>query len=187
MKSKSKLRYLAGLLIRWKNYLVFNRRVKQARRKGAIIGDGVNITPNIVRLANHNLTIGDHTTINNAYLDLRNPIIIGDNCIIGGGNSILTTSHDVDSPGYEVKNYGLEIEDYVWITSNCLILPSCRKIGHGAVIGAGSVVVKDVEPMAIMSGNPAKEIRKRKTVHSEYSPDINLGGDYILYKQARKM
>ena len=40
VKSKSKLRYLAGLLIRWKNYISFQKRVKKARKKGATIGDG---------------------------------------------------------------------------------------------------------------------------------------------------
>ena len=61
----------------------------------------------------------------------------------------------------------------------------CRKIGYGAVIGCGSVVVSDVEPMAIMSGNPAKKIKERTQVHSEHFTEVNLGGDYLQYKEAR--
>lgn len=99
--------------------------------------------------------------------------------IIGGGSTILTTSHEVDSTGFDVKNYGIVIEDFVWITTDCIILPSCRKIGYGAVIGAGSVVVKDVEPMSIMSGNPARVIRKRKTVHSGLVVEHLIGGGTI--------
>ncbi len=98
----------------------------------------------------------------------------------------MTTSHDVDSPVFARKDYGIVIEDYVWITSNAIILPSCRRIGYGSVIGCGSVVVGDVEPMAIMSGNPAKKIKERRQVHSSHLPEINLGGDFLLYKKARK-
>lgn len=49
----------------------------------------------------------------------------------------------------------------VWIGRNALILPNCRNIGNGAVIGAGAVVTHDVEPYTIVAGNPAKVIRKR--------------------------
>lgn len=74
----------------------------------------------------------------------------------------------------------------MWITSNAIILPSCKRIGYGAVIGCGSVVDGDVEPMAIMSGNPAKKINERKQVHSELNTEYLLGGDYLQYKSARK-
>lgn len=61
-----------------------------------------------------------------------------------------------------------------------LILPSCRKIGYGAVIGSGSVVVKNVEPMSVVSGNPAKEFKKRKCVHTDLVVESLLGGDYYV-------
>jgi acetyltransferase-like isoleucine patch superfamily enzyme len=186
VKNKPKLYYLAGLLVRWKTYVSIQRRIKKARKNGANMGEGVVITKKVAATANYNLSIGDHSTVNNTYLDLRNPIKIGNHVIIGGGNSIITTSHDVNSPTFARKDYGIEIEDYVWITTNAIILPTCRKIGYGAVIGCGSVVVGDVEPMAIMSGNPAKKIKERQQVHLEHNPEINLGGDYLLYKQARK-
>jgi acetyltransferase-like isoleucine patch superfamily enzyme len=49
----------------------------------------------------------------------------------------------------------------VWIGQHAVILPSCHNIGNGAVIGAGSIVTKDVEPYAIVVGNPARTLRKR--------------------------
>src|SRR6185437_8570451 len=52
------------------------------------------------------------------------------------------------------------IEDDVWIGSNAVIRQGLH-IGRGAVIGAGSVVLKDVSPYSIVAGVPAKEIRKR--------------------------
>lgn len=67
-----------------------------------------------------------------------------------------------------------------------LVLPSCRHIGKGAVIGSGSVVVKDVDSMSVVSGNPAKEFKKRKCVHSKLVVESLLGGDYETYKAVYK-
>ena len=95
-------------------------------------------------------------------------------------------SHHIDSPDFEGKLYGITIDDYVWIPTNVLVLPSCRHIGRGAVIGSGSVVVKDVEEMSVVSGSPAKEFKKRKTVHSSLVVESLLGGDYRIYKETRR-
>jgi acetyltransferase-like isoleucine patch superfamily enzyme len=51
--------------------------------------------------------------------------------------------------------------DDVWVGHGAMILPSARYIGRGSVIGAGSVVTKDVEPYSIVAGNPARLIRMR--------------------------
>lgn len=55
----------------------------------------------------------------------------------------------------------LEIGHDVWIGANAIILPGVSRIGNGAVIGAGSVVTKDVGPYEIVAGNPARAIRMR--------------------------
>jgi virginiamycin A acetyltransferase len=60
-----------------------------------------------------------------------------------------------------VRGEALVIEDDVWIGHNALILPGCKRIGRGAVIGAGSVVTRDVEPYAVFAGNPARMLRRR--------------------------
>lgn len=58
--------------------------------------------------------------------------------------------------------YGkLTIGNDVWVGQYAVILPSCKNIGDGAVIGAGAVVTKDVPPYAIVGGNPAKIIKYR--------------------------
>lgn len=64
------------------------------------------------------------------------------------------------SEGVSATKGDVEIGNDVWIGMNVLIL-SGVKIGDGAVIGAGCVVAKDVEPYAIVAGNPARLIRKR--------------------------
>lgn len=70
----------------------------------------------------------------------------------------------IDEAG-QVKNYGVSrgnvvIGSDVWLCSGCMIL-SGVKIGHGAVIAAGAVVSRDVEPYAIVAGNPARVVRWR--------------------------
>lgn len=49
----------------------------------------------------------------------------------------------------------------VWIGANVIILPSVNNIGNGSIIGAGSIVTKDVPPYAVVAGNPAKVIKMR--------------------------
>ena len=55
------------------------------------------------------------------------------------------------------------IEDDVWIGHNAVILPGCRRIGRGSIIGAGAVVTRDVPRYAIVAGNPARVLRQRFT------------------------
>ena len=186
VQDRSVLRYYLGLLVRWKQNLKYVRARKIARQQGAIIGDGVIMPLSLARKANRNLIIGNHVSIQTDKIDLRSPIQIGNNVIIGYNTEIITTSHNIDSKEWEHKHYGIVIEDYVWLPTNVLVLPSCRKIGYGAVVGSGSVVVKDIEPISVVSGNPAKEFKKRNCVHSNLIVESLLGGDYKIYKATRK-
>lgn len=186
VQDRSRLRYLLGLIIRWKQNFKYARARRIARKRGASIGEGVIMPLELAKKVNSNLSVGSHTSIQTGKLDMRSPITIGNHVIIGSGTEIITTSHNIDSPDWEHKNYGITIEDYAWIPTNVLVLPSCRKIGYGAVAGSGSVVVKNVEPMSVVGGNPAKELKKRKCVHSSLIVESLLGGDYHMYKQTRK-
>lgn len=96
-------------------YYERNRRI--ARKRGAIIGEGVIISRKLAKMANSNLSIGAHSSIMSSQLDLRNPITFGEHVIMGWSSKILTTSHNIDSPDFEQKNGGLIVGDYVWIPS----------------------------------------------------------------------
>lgn len=178
---RSFLHFIKGLYPRAKQWIKFERARKKAVSGGATLGDNVIILPELAARANKNLTIGDNSSIGSYKLDTRSPIKIGKNVIISNDSEIITTSHYIDSSEWEHKNYGIEIEDYVWIASNVLILPSCRHIGYGAVIGAGAVVVKDVPPMAVVGGNPAKVIKQRECVHDKLVIPSLLSGDLKTY------
>lgn len=62
---------------------------------------------------------------------------------------------------HSIRGNPLIVGHDVWIGDGVTILPSCRSVGDGAVIGAGAVVSKDVDAYTIVAGNPAKVIRKR--------------------------
>ena len=67
----------------------------------------------------------------------------------------------MDDPKFATKGAPVHIKDNVFIFSNAMIMPGVT-IGEGAIVLAGSVVARDVEPWAIVGGNPAKKIRDRK-------------------------
>lgn len=108
-----------------------------------------------------NITIGKNTVINRScYLDGRGALVIGNKVSISPHVHIITVSHDMNSPYFENVFTTVEIQDYVWIGSRVVILQGV-KIGEGAVIGAGSVVTKDVEPFTFVAGVPAVKIKDR--------------------------
>ena len=89
----------------------------------------------------------------------RGGITVGNDVFIGPKVNLITINHDVD-PDNRSATYGrpIVIEDKVWIGINSTILPGVR-IGYGAIVGAGSVVTKDVPAMTIVAGNPARIIK----------------------------
>lgn len=189
VQDRSTFRYIIGLIVRWKQNFKYVRATRIARKRGANIGEGVTMPISLAKRLNKNVTIGNHVSIlTNNFSSFTYPIKIGNNVIIGGNAKIVMGSHNIDSTNWENyrPNEGLVIEDYVWLCPDSVILPSCKNIGYGAVIGANSVVVKDVPSMAVISGNPAKIIRERKQVHSDLVVESLLGGDYKTYKRTRK-
>ncbi|TDX01774.1 acyltransferase [Dinghuibacter silviterrae] len=131
-----------------------------------ILGKGSNVLPN-VKILNRKfkrdfIQIGDHSVVNpSCLLDGREArIIIGNNVDIARGSWIFTLEHDPQSNLFSSRSGDVVIEDYVWIASRVTILPGVR-IGRGSVIASGAVVTKDIPPMSIAGGVPAKVIGQR--------------------------
>ena len=186
VQSRSLVKFVIGLIPRLRSFIFNSICVWIAQKKGAHIGKQVSLPYRLAKKANKNLSIGDHSSIQTDLIDLRSPVAIGSHVIVGSGVEILTTSHFVDSQEWEHKHYGITIEDYAWIATRAFVLPSCRKIGLGAVCAAGSVVAKEVPKMAIVAGNPAELIRQRADVHSNLIVESLLGNDLISYIRARR-
>ena len=130
----------------------------------------------------HGLSIGYGTyggCWNNSAMWWSN-IVIGNYCSFARDVSLfpcdhpmnLFTTHPITYDTYtsgakEKRQFGdipsITIGHGVWFGQNSVVLSGCKKIGNGAVIGAGSVVTHDVPPYAIVVGNPAKILRYRLT------------------------
>ena len=91
---------------------------------------------------------------------------MGEDAALSPGTVLRAANHCFDSLEKPIMLQGhlygeIVIEDDVWIAANCTITPGTR-IGHGAVVGAGAVVTRDVEPYAIVGGVPARVIGSRR-------------------------
>ncbi len=134
------------------------------------------------------ISIGDHTAINRrCYLDGRAGITIGNRVSISPETYIMSLTHDAQDPHFPAKGKPVRIEDYVWIGARAMIMPGVT-LGTGCIVGAGSVVTKDVAPYDIVGGVPAVKIGERVknldyTV--EYFPFFNT--DIALDRTSRRV
>lgn len=107
------------------------------------------------------IVIGDNSIIgNDAFLDGRSGLYIGNNVNIGGHVQIFTMEHDVHSSSFAATGAPVTIGDRAYVASRSTILPGVT-VGEGAVVAAGAVVTKDVSPYSIVGGVPAKKIGER--------------------------
>lgn len=111
-----------------------------------------------------NIHIGAHTYLNSGMVQSgrMSKVIIGEWCAIGYNVNILAKTHDVNKPtGPEserpIPEKDINIGDRVWLGSNVYIREGVT-VGDDAVVGANSVVTKDVPPKAVVGGVPAKII-----------------------------
>jgi probable biosynthetic protein (TIGR04098 family) len=101
---------------------------------------------------------------------------IGRYCSIARSARLIDANHPTEAlsthPYFYLKDFGVVdadlarlrppvVEDDVWLGHNCVITPECHRIGRGAVVGAGAVVMNDVPPYAVMAGAPARLVRLR--------------------------
>ena len=115
-----------------------------------------------------NFTVGDHVGLGKNFKSLNRIVTIDDYLLMGEDVLFLGGGHHIDRTDIPMGEQGnkepspLHIAGDVWIGARAIVLPGCKRIGHGAVIGAGSVVTKDVPDWAVVGGNPATVIRFRK-------------------------
>lgn len=136
------------------------------------LGGGIVISSHVSFYVPHGLPmeqvrLGNKVRIGeNAKIDCSSPLLVEDNVWISEDVSILNHEHIIDSREWKEskkveKTKGLILEEDCWIGAKAIILPQVKIIGKGAIVGAGSVVTKDVEPYTIVAGNPAIKIAER--------------------------
>ena len=118
-----------------------------------------------------NIHIGDHFYANYGCVILDpGEVFIGDHVFLAPRVSIYTATHPIDA---EVRNAELEyalpvrIGSSVWIGGNTVICPGVT-IGDNVVIGAGSVVTKDIPSGVVAAGNPCKVLRPITDADRDY-------------------
>jgi acetyltransferase-like isoleucine patch superfamily enzyme len=163
--------FIASFVSKRRNHYI-GARFKRGRR--VVLGDGL-------------LYIGDNVTINdyarimpyNAAISICDGVFIqafctllagdyisiGRNVLIGPHTVIVSANHRFDRLDIPIIQQGLKcapiaIDDDCWIGASSVVLAGV-KIGQGSIVGAGSVVTKNVAPYSIVAGNPAKLIRER--------------------------
>ena len=126
------------------------------------VGNGVHIEPDFHCEFGKNITIGDQVYINFGCIILDcAEVTIGNNVLIGPNLGIYAVNHGLD-PEERIAGACIgkpvHIEDNVWVGGDVKVLAGVT-IGEGSVIGAGSIVTKDIPPRVVAAGNPCKVIR----------------------------
>lgn len=135
-------------------------------------------------LVQEKMYLGDYVIIQEQtnFIANKGKLIVGKYSVISSGCTIVPGAHKltVGVPFYlAAMNHindaegDIVIEEDCWIGTGCILLPKCH-IGRGAVVGAGSVVTKDVPPYAIVAGAPAKIIATKFSIEQILKHELSL-------------
>ncbi len=129
---------------------------------GARLGGGTHIYPGAVIWAPWNLECGDAVGVaSGAILYNQGAIRIGARAVVSQGAHLCSGTHDYEHPGFPLLTRPISIGAEVWLAAECFVHPGVT-VGEGAVVGARSVVVKDLPPWMVCAGNPAKPLKPRR-------------------------
>ena len=137
-------------------------RISLLRLFGAKIGKRCLICRGAKFYAPWNFECGDFVCVGpRAEIYCKDKVIIGSQVIISQDAYLCTASHDITSQTMELVAKPIKIGNNAWIAAKATVLPGVA-IGDGVVIGACSVVAKDVPEWTVAVGNPAKIVKQRK-------------------------
>lgn len=128
---------------------------------GAKVGRGVRVYPTAKFWAPWNVELGDHTTVGwDTELYSVGKITLEDYAQVAQYCFLSTGDHDISSEQLPVTQAPIRIGHKAWLSAKVSVGPGVS-VGQYAVCGMRANVVKDVEPWAVVGGNPAKVISKR--------------------------
>ena len=131
---------------------------------GAKIGKSVHVYPGAKIWAPWNLELADGAGVaNGAILYTQGRITIGKNAVISQGAHLCAGTHDYNLPDFPLYTMPIAIGDYAWVAADVFIHPGIT-IGNGCVVGARSVVTKDMPEWMVCAGHPCKPIKPRKLI-----------------------
>ncbi len=140
------------------------------RAFGGEIGKGVVIKPRVKITFPWKLRVGDHVWLGEeCWLLNLGSITIGSHVCISQRAFLCTGSHDYKQPAFDLIVRPITVQEGAWLGAGSWVAPGVN-VGTHAVLTAGSVATKDLEPWAICQGNPAVFVRRRDLV--ERSPAL---------------
>ena len=149
----------------WRSFLL--------RMFGATIGRGVHVYSGVKIWAPWNLDLGDECGIaSGAILYSQGKITIGRKAVISQGAQLCSGTHDYNDPGFKLITMPIVIGDHAWVAADAFVHPGIT-IGEGCVIGARSVVTKDMPGWMVCAGHPCKPIKERSLVHDSQTRKTN--------------
>ena len=128
---------------------------------GARIGAHVHIYPSAHLYMPWNVEIGDWSALGEHVLVYSlGKVRIGCGVTLSYRSHVCAGTHDLNDPALPLLKPPVILEDSAWVGTEAFIGPGVT-VGRGAVVGARAVVVKNVEPLQIVAGNPARPIGRR--------------------------
>jgi putative colanic acid biosynthesis acetyltransferase WcaF len=138
----------------WRSFLL--------RCFGAQVGRKVHVYPGVKIWAPWNLDLADECGVaSGAILYSQGKITIGRRAVVSQGSHLVTGTHDYFKPGFPLITKPIHIGDYAWIAAEAFIHPGIT-IGEGCVVGARSVVTKDMPEWMVCAGHPCIPLKSRK-------------------------
>jgi putative colanic acid biosynthesis acetyltransferase WcaF len=138
----------------WRRFLL--------RLFGATVGRNANVYPSAKIYLPWNLSLGAEASIGEwALIYNLGKVQIGPQATISHRAHLCAGTHDYSDPALPLLRESIEIGPQAWICADAFIGPNV-KVGAGAVVGARSVLVRDIPDWAVVAGNPAKVIKTRK-------------------------
>jgi putative colanic acid biosynthesis acetyltransferase WcaF len=153
----------AGIwLIRLSPRPCFGWRRVVLRAFGARVGAHVNIYSSTHLYMPWNVAIGDWSALGeHVFVYSLGKVTIGKNVTLSYRSHVCAGTHDLNDPKLPLRKPPVVIEDGVWVGTEAFIGPGVT-VGGGAVVGARAVVVKDVTPLDVVAGNPARPVSRRR-------------------------
>lgn len=149
------------ILFRFSPKTLHNWRAFLLRCFGAKVGKRTQVYPGVKIWAPWNLELAEGSVVSNGViLYSQGKIIIGPGAVISQGAHLCVGTHDYTVPDLPLITKAIHIGAHAWVAAEAFIHPGVT-IGTGCVIGARSVVTKDMPDWMVCSGHPCKPIKAR--------------------------
>lgn len=158
--------FISAIFFRFSPNPLHGFRCFLLRSFGAHVGKGVHVYPGVKIWAPWNVVLLDECGIaNDAILYSQGKITIGRRAVVSQGAHLCAGTHDYNDPGFRLITMPIVIGDQAWVAAEAFIHPGVE-IGEGCVIGARSVVVKNMPAWMICAGHPCKPLKERELINN---------------------